>query len=221
LEGSILMASIDTIIFVLRDKLQFYSGGQILTFALAPAVVKDIEVLDREAFKTGMIAFLDKNSITLGTTVILLSETVCFISEPIPKRQKPEAVLAAFLSTLPFENPIARILGDKIVGTNKDFHQLINEVIGQRGGRVKMVSPSFLSKETFGKKELDTDIIRFVQNNEEALIKATFSYEAALPLPKVIPVEETKKTNKRTIILVSIFFGLLGVLIIFWVLTRN
>ena len=211
------MAAFDTIAFIGRDKIDFHFGGKILSFPFAPAFVKDLEVVDAEVFKTQLAAFLNKNGISFGTCAILLSEQVCFVSEVISKGLDLDDAQGDFLSTLPFENPVARVLGNKIVGTNKDLYQAIIDIVGQKGGRVKMISPIFLSKEMFGKKGLDSAMVDFVTKNEDSYFKATFAYEAPMPIltrPEVQP----KKRSKREIILVIVFgVFLLGFLI--WLLT--
>ena len=210
------MAASDTLIFIAREIIQFYYGGQVLTFSPPAGVIKDLEVVDGDAFKAGLAVFMDENRIIPGDSGVLLSESVCFISEPVLKDQNSEKALADFLSALPFESPVARIFGDKIVGTNRDLYQAVNEVVGQKGGKIKMVSPSFLSRETFDKRQLDGDLVKFVLANEDEFAKATFDYEAALPIATGTQ-PQTKKGSKRTTILVAVFAVLLVILI--WLLT--
>lgn len=213
------MAAFDTIMFVARDKIDFYFGGKILTFPFLPVFVKDLEIVDKDAFRTQLLTFAEKNEITFGTCAILLSDSVCFISEPISEKQNPEDALNPFLANLPFESPTARILGDRIVGTNRDLYQAILDVVGGKGGRIKMVSPSFLSEEIYGKKGLDEEMVNLVSKNESEYIKATFNYEAPLPVQKE-PGTRLQKRSKREMVLIGVFGALLLVFII-WVLTAS
>lgn len=212
------MAAFDNTILVSRNKIDFYFGGKVSTFIFAPAIVHDLEVLDADSFKSGLNSFLDENKITFGTCGILLSDNVCFVSDVIPKSQNQEDALSSFISTLPFENPVARILGDKIVGTNKDLYQIVADVIGAKGGRVKMISPVFLSKEMFGRKGLDEEMVKFVSENEDTYFKATFAYEATMPAPMMIEVKPQKR-SKREFILIGVFAALLVGFVV-WLLTR-
>jgi hypothetical protein len=73
----------------------------------------------------------------------------------------------------------------------------------------------------FGKKQLDDSMTKFVLSNEEEFSKATFVYEVVLPSQKEeTPIEKTKREGKRSLILFSVFFGLLFILVMIWVLTR-
>jgi hypothetical protein len=214
------MAALDLIVFLDRGKIDFYSGGKTFSFPFSPAFVKDLEVIDNDAFKTQLSAFIAKNSIGFGSCAIFLSESVCFISDPITKEQNQEDQLSSFLSSLPFESPVARVLGDKIVGTNKNLYQAIIEIVGQKGGKVKMISPIFLSKEMLGKKGIDDEVVDFISKNEEALFKATFTYDAPMPV-QIVEQKNTqpKKSNKREIILIGVFAALL-IGFIAWILIR-
>lgn len=209
------MAAYDTVLFVSRDKIDISFGGNIFSLPLVPAVVKDIDVVDNEAFKTNLASFADKNQISLGTCAILLSESVCFISEKVNTKNTEES-LASFLSTLPFDNPVARILGDKIVGTNKALYQTILEVIAQKGGRVRMISPIFLSKEMSGKKTLDGEMVKYISENEDSYLKATFTYEAPIPVSTKVQTEvQPPKRSRRELILMGVFAALIVGLAIF------
>lgn len=210
----------DTTIFVSRGKLDMGSGGKVFSFPFLPAFLRDMEIIDAEVFKTQLTAFLDKNGISLGTCAILLSEQVCFVSDAIPKDKNIEEVLTSFTSSLPFDNPASKVLGNKIIGTNKDLYQAVMEVVGQRGGRVKMISPVFLSKEMLGKKGLDDAMTKYVSENENELLKATFSYEAPIPVTINTNQEpQPQKRSKREYILIG-SFGILLLGFILWFFLR-
>lgn len=212
------MATFDSILYVNRDKIDIYSGGKMVVFPFLPTFIKDLEIVDKELFKTQLFAFLDKNAITLGASLVLLSESVCFISEPITPKENPDEVLELFLMSLPFNNPTARILENKVIGTNKDLYEAINDVVAQKGVRIKTVSPAFLSKEMVGKKILDSEMIKFISSNENIFIKAAFSFESPLPA-KFGEVGQGKKRSKREVVLIWTFVALLAIFAI-WVLTR-
>lgn len=217
------MAAFTTITFVSRDRIDFYINGKISSFPLSP-LVRDLEIIDKLAFKSQLSAFLEKNGGNIGNFAILLSETICFISEPITDKQKIEEAFNNFQSTLPFDIPVAKILGDKIVGTNKDFYETVIEAMEQKGGKVVLVSPAFLSKEMIGKINLDGTMVKFVLSNEDEFIKASFAYDAPVFINS-IPVNQNesqnfpKKRTKRETILIGVFVGLLSIFLI-WLLTR-
>jgi hypothetical protein len=212
----------DTTIFINRDKIDFGFSGKILSFPLLPAFYRDLEIIDGEVFKTQFGSFLDKNGITIGTCAILLSEQVCFISEAIPKEKNIEEALGSFTSTLPFESPASRVLGNKVIGTNKDLYQEIMEIIGQREGRVKMISPIFLSKEMMGRKGLDEEMVKYASENENTLVKATFEYEAPILVNiNANQEQQPQKRGKRELILIGAFAVLLIGFVIWFLIGRN
>lgn len=198
------------LIFLARDKVQFASGGKIFTFTLPENLVKDLEIVDTDFFKNELTNYLKKKQIILSSAIVLLSESVCFVSE--------EKDLENFIENLPFDNPAGRVVGDKLIGTNKDLYQDLCEVIGTFGAKIKTVSPIFIFKETIGVKELNDSLIKFILDNEEKFLASTFVYTAPFIAPKPLFITKNPVMAKREKVLIGIFTILLvGFLI--WVLT--
>ncbi|KKR39596.1 hypothetical protein A2210_03330 [Candidatus Woesebacteria bacterium RIFOXYA1_FULL_40_18] len=189
----------NTLVLIDRERIQFSTGGKILTFALSPLLIKDLEIVDKKVFLNEVGSFAQKNQIVFGETLILLSESVCFIDEG--------GSLQSFTSTLPFENPAVASLGGKSVGTNRDLYEVIVELVGSYGGEVKSVAPIFLSKETFGVKNLDESTIKFIRENENIFTKGYFDFN--IPAPQVSPARTKPKTTPLTIWLVGTFIVLI------------
>lgn len=204
------MAANDILIFLSREKIEFASGETVIKFDLKENLVKDLEFVDKNLFQTELTNFLKENEIVSSSAIILLAESVCFISE--------EKNLEIFLESLPFENAYAREFEGKLIGTNKDLYQGLCDVVGNIGIKVKMVSPGFLFKETAGKKTLDKDMIRFVHFNEINFLNLTFAYDAPIIPSKPIFVAKNEKLATREKILIGVFTTLLVGFII-WLLT--
>lgn len=195
----------DNLILIDRDKIQIVSGGNILSLGLAQTMVRDLEVVNKELLMNEISGFLQKNEIVMGKTLVLLSESVCFISEKANFIQD-------FTATLPFENPAAIEFDGKYVGTNRDLYDIVISAIGKKGAMIKGVSPLFLAKEMLGKRDLTPDVIDLVNANEAAYTKGSFNFNIPPSPPAVI---ETKaKNNKVTLILVSVFAVLLVILLV-------
>lgn len=198
------------LILLSRDKVQFASGGKVFTFALTENLVKDLEIVNSDFFKNELTNYLKKNQILLSSAIILLSESVCFVSE--------EKDLESFIENLPFDNPAGRVMGDKLIGTNKDLYQNLCEVVGAIGAKIKMVSPIFIFKETTGVKELNDSLIRFILDNEEKYLSTTFTYSAPYIASKPLFITKNPKMAKREKVLIGVFIALtVGFLI--WLLT--
>jgi hypothetical protein len=180
--------AVNTLILINRDRMQFATGGRIFEFPLLPTLIKDLEIVDRNLLLSQIEPFIQKNQITFGSSVVLLSEAVCFVDEA-------GGSLQDFASALPFENPSVISLGGKSIGTNKDLYEFIVELVAKYGGEVKAVAPIFLAKETFGVKSLEEGTVRFILGNEEVFTKGYFSFNipppmlsAAIPKQKVTPL---------------------------------
>ena len=200
----------NTLILIDREKIQFNSGGKIITFPISATLMKDLEIVDKNLFLGELGKFVQKEGVTFGSTLILLTEAVCFIDEGNP--------LQDFISTLPFENPTAISLGGKSIGTNKDLYEAVVELVGKYGGDVKSVAPIFISKETFGARNLDEGVAKFVLSNEEAFLKSYFSFSA--PALLTSPVQPKAKVTPLSLKL-GIVFAVLAIILVVLLVLRS
>lgn len=212
------MALNGTLILIDRSSLHFFSGGVASILNFPNTVIRDLEIIDKETYRKLIGEFLSANQISVGEVAILLAESVCFVSEVVAKNKNSEKILNEFILNMPFEDPIARFIENKIVGVDKGVYDTLVTLIGSMGGKIKMVTPIFLSKEMFGIKTLDENVANFFKANEELFVSSTFAYEAVLPTKSGNP-QKPQKVNKRVIILISVFVVL--ILILIWLLTQR
>ncbi len=208
----------DNLILIDRDKIQIADGGKILTMAIPQTMVKDLEIVSKDLLVKEITSFLQKNQVNLGRTLILLSESVCFISEKSEGVLGKGNLLQDFVSTLPFENPAAIEISGRFVGTNRDLYDTIIDVLDNFGAVIKGVSPFFLAKELMGKRELTEEAVKLISDNEMSFTKVYFGFNAPVHLPTA--AQPKQKVTPLSIRL-GIVFGVLVVVLIVLLIFRK
>lgn len=212
--------SFDALVFVDRIKVQFLSSGKIFDFALNEKIVKDLEVVNKEEYVRQLNVFLNQYKITPQTAGIFLSENVCFISPVLKNGQVTDETLKTFEETMPFENPVARIYRNEIIGTNKELYEILIQVLAGRGVKVKTVAPIFLLKETIGLKALNSSVAKIIFNNENLFSNAALDYPMPIPSENTQVQRKEGKLKKRELILIAVFAALF-VGLVFYLLTTT
>jgi len=119
----------------------------VVSYNLPSTLVRDLEILDKEALTTQITTFIDTNKIPPFTVIIVLSERVLFNRDfaPIADLQEQVTIVQDFLDTIPFDNLSTKTFklerGFKVVAANRDFYENIKEILETKGFIVDAIAP--------------------------------------------------------------------------------
>ncbi len=141
-----------SILYVDRSTLSYYVKGNQKPFVLelAQDVVKDMEIISPEKFVNALAYWMDSSKIPACDLVVVVSENVYFehAVQSLVNSDEDEKEIAMYLDTVPFEQPISRILTDgaskRIVVLGKDYYDLLLEFLEKRYFRVMALFPASL-----------------------------------------------------------------------------
>ncbi len=174
------------IIFLQKDKFDFYSPGQvkIVEFRFVPEIIRDLEIINAELLENLIKIFVDSNKIVPSELIIVLSDNASFIKDfvaapsfPPPSAgnnaaqsqtvnneisDKHQEEIRSFIDHVPFENVLSRNFpmqnGTKVLAVNKDFYMAIKSAFEKVGFRVSAVYPGVVFSNNVGAKPI-MDII--------------------------------------------------------------
>lgn len=216
-----------SICFVDRGKLQFFSGGSVATFKFDQAVVRDIEVVNKDTFRKQLVTFVVSQKISSSHFVIIFSENICFsldINLKLTEEEK-RSVITNFKNSVPFEHVDAKVFslstGERLVCVNKDLYEAIIQALDLRGFTCLDVYPDYVIGNLGAKSGLTAENAKVMaENASREGSRGFFGNMVIEPEPQTLMEKESFWTkNKRMIILVSIF-GLLVLVLLIFVLTR-
>src|SRR3989344_4723541 len=125
------MAISTGIIFLQKDKFDFYSPGliKIIEFRFVPEIIRDLEIINSELLENLIKLFVSNNKIPPSELIIVLADNACFVKDFIvpailvsPQQQgalpstlqnsdvsgKFQEDINAFIDNVPFENVQSR-----------------------------------------------------------------------------------------------------------------
>lgn len=211
------------VIFVDRNRLQFYGGGlpSIPALDLPPAVAQDLEVVNRDALYTLVNQWLKQNNLGGADLFIVLSPQTYFekaIASTGESEQETE--ILAFYDSVPFDELATKVLtiANKkwAIATNKDFVEGIRHAFMLQGLRVVGIIPAILLGTMAAKRWLDAEMGSYILKHFDILRGQNIvdldepgqMVSSSRPAP-------TSKNNPRLMIMVGILGVLLLVLIFF------
>lgn len=214
-----------SICFIDRDALSFFSGGAVSKLKFDPAVVRDIDVVNKDTFRKQIMAFVDSQKINPSNFMIVFAEGICFSIDIAAKTSEEEkkALIQNFRNSVPFEHVEAKVFatstGERLICINKDLYETILQGFDARGFNCLDVYPDWVIG-NFGTKGLTPAIAKsMAENIGKDNINGFFGDVVIESETQVVSEETFFNKNKRMILLSSIFGALLIILLIF-VLTR-
>lgn len=192
------MASlINSAIFLDRNGFLFYAQGTggVMQFNFQPNVIRDLEIINQEAFSSQLIQFINQLKVPPFQTVILLSDSVLFekqFTTPISDENKE---VELFLDNLPFEH-IGKIVyvgqGQTCIATNRELYTSFASAFQSINCSLLSVFPAFA---------FDIDANKFVSQSETVLVEifrkaaANESYNFLKDKPLVKPEPVIRDTS--------------------------
>lgn len=210
------------VVFVDRNRLQFYGGGlpAVLALDLPLTLAKDLEIINRDALYTLVNQWLKQNNLGGAQLFLVLSPQTYFekmITATGESEQETE--ILAFFDSVPFEELSTKVLTidtKKIaVAINKDFIEAIRHAFMLQGLHVVSVIPAVLLGSLASKRWLDAEMGSYILKHYETLRGQNIvdldepMAMANGPAPRV----PTSKNNPRLMIMV----GILGVLLLVFI----
>lgn len=205
--------------YITRRGIVVYDGtlSTPLTFPFDKNTVADFEIINKEEFAKQFAAFLQQNKITPGVMTIVLGEDAFFEKEisGLEKAKKDETI-KLFIESVPFEhvaiNSFPTKTGSKIIGTNKDFFDVINEIVTKLGFTVQYVIPAYY----FDRKIDNIDVVtgKYILEKIPSLRQATLSGYIEEKHVEPQPIETTTKKGKgkKLSLLIAVFLILVLIL---------
>ncbi len=140
------------VLFVDRNSILYYtkSSQPPVILELTQDVVKDMEIVSPEKFVNALAYWMDSNKIADCDLVIVISESMYFehAVQSLVDSDEDEKEVELFLGTVPFEQPISRIIQDgaskRAVVLSRDYYDLLLEFLEKRYFRVLALLPGSL-----------------------------------------------------------------------------
>jgi hypothetical protein len=216
------------ILYVDRSSLSYYvkSNQKPLVLELAQDVVKDMEIVSPEKFVSALAYWMDNNKIPASDLVVVVSENIYFehAVQSLANSDEDEKEIEMFLGTVPFEQPVSRILADgaskRIVVLGKDYYDLLLEFLEKRYFRVLALFPASLLK-VKSPEEIKVDqLIKNLDDYKKFNFLSDFERKF---VPQSFIAKNTPKDTKNLKIMMGLFAVLLVVLglTIYFSLIRN
>ncbi len=191
------------IIYITSKSLAIKGDGisQTETLTFVPDSIKNLEVTNKESFKTAIFTFIGKVDIKRQKIVCVLGEDLLFekrleytnVEQVKQEREK-------FISELPF-NPdhivcitLAKEKEVYFVATNKDIYTLAKDAFESMGWKFEAVVPIFVFPNLRGKETFSPEEIKAIVSNKKLIGASNFLditngataiVEEKTPLPEV------------------------------------
>lgn len=209
------------IIYIERNGLQIYeeSLGNIVRFAFPQECVRDVEIINKDALIQQIGKFIQENHLTPATVVIILAENIFLTKDFIaPPTGTSDAAKQQFLDALPFEEVVSLQLhldnnGEKIIGTNARFIEVIQSAFTVQGFSIVTVSPAYVLGAAV-QNGLTAENIEQIGKNISLLKQYALVTVAAPVITPVMTQEKKDPRNTRLIALIIIFLVFLLILFV-------
>ncbi len=216
------------VVYIDRNRLQFYGDGAstILALEIPVSIVKDLDVVNRDALYTLVNQWLHQNNLAAASLFFLLSANTYFeVPVTATTESQRETEILQFYDRVPFEELTTKIIsmedGKKAFATNKLYLDALRHAFYLQGLPVVGAIPVLLLGSLASRKWLDAEMGAYVLKHIEALKEQSVLEpvtEQQAP-GKVSSNTPTTKNNPRLMIMVGIF-GVLLLLLIFILFTR-
>jgi len=210
------------VVYVDRNRLQFFGGGlsAILALEIPVTIVKDLDVVNRDALYTLVNQWLQQNNLGGANLFFVLSANTYF-EAPVTATtdSQRETEILAFYDRVPFEELTTKIIslesGKRALAMNKLYMDALRHAFFLQGLHVVGAIPAFLLGSLAAKRWLDAEMGGYVLKHievlkEQSVLETATENVPAGQGPSNVP---TTKSNPRLMIMVSIFGVLLLVLV--------
>lgn len=215
------------IVYIDRNRLQFYGGGlsSIAAMDLPPAIVMDLEVVNRDGLYTLVNQWMKQNALGGNQLFFVLSPAIYFekVIASISDTEQETEILK-FYDMVPFEELLTKVISAGPVtpkhafATNSAYIEALRHAFLLQGLRVVGVVPAMLLGSLAAKRWMDAEMGAYVVKHFDELRNQTVvaSDDSQLAIQTANTAGPTSANNPRLMILVSIFGVLLLSLIIFF-----
>ncbi|MBP6044840.1 MAG: hypothetical protein WAT72_04565 [Microgenomates group bacterium] len=211
-----------SLILIDKNKLWLYSGatGEILNLDFPTTVMKDMEVLNRDLLIKQFESFLSVHKVDGPRVDIVIAPSLLFIKDfsGIEEPKKEEAI-KSFVDNVPFDSTAKTTMHmDKVVRVivaNKDLIILIKHSLEKRKCEVPLILPATVITNVSISSALDPQIAKAVLGQTDSLKAYNLldTGPAINPLKNITANAADKSHPKRLPLLLSMFGGLISVLI--------
>lgn len=209
------------VLFVDRNTLSYFtkSNQPPTILELTQDVVKDMEIVSPEKFINALAYWMDNNKIMECDLVVVVSENVYFehAAQSLASSDEDEKEIELFLGTVPFEQPVSRIIQDgaskRAVVLSRDYYDLLLEFLEKRYFRVLALFPASLLN-IKSPEELKVD--QLIKNLDDYRKYNFLSDFERRFVPQSFIAKNTPRDTKNLKIMLGLFgilMAVLGVLI--------
>jgi hypothetical protein len=216
------------IIFIDRNNLYYYGGNvhTVLTLPFVPTVVKDIEIINGEAFERQLDEFITKNKIDAVDVAIIVSRNSSFEKyiPTSPEKRDLEEDRKEFIGNVPFEQILDQKRtdekGTRFIAINQEFVYLIKEIFEKYHFCIMAIS-SVAALTPQG------DITFSAASAQDLFKNAPLIKEISFPLEEHITAEvdmyadeQAPKKKRTNLYLLLGFFAVLMAILVYLLLNR-
>jgi hypothetical protein len=212
------------VVFLERNRLFLAHGEKVYYTDFPTTVVRDLDIIDREALRGLITSLIDKNNITPSGFYLILSQWVCFIENLEEKEEtKQEKEFKNFCDNVPFTSVSARKYLTKegfiAIAANKELIDEITMDFEEKGFKLFAVAPSLMMGAVGAKKQPDAEMVKFINTNSVYVREQSFEQKEAVP-EEVHEVGKRGKFKVKKIYLLGAVFVVLIVIMVAMVLLR-
>src|SRR5690349_1011374 len=131
------------VVFVDRNRLQFYGGGlsTILALEIPPTIMRDMDVVNRDAFYALINQWLKQNNLSGAQLFFILAPNTYFEKMIVTKGEnEQETEILKFYDSVPFEELTTKVMsvdgGKRAFAVHKIFLEAIRHAFMLQGHHV-------------------------------------------------------------------------------------
>jgi hypothetical protein len=218
-----------SIIFIDRTNLYYYGGNvhTVLTLPFVATVVKDIEIINPDAFEKQLDEFITKNKIEPMDLAIIFSRSSSFekVIPVSPQKIDIDLERKKFIENVPFEEIMDQTHSDekgtRFIAINKEFAYLVKTIVEKHHFQIVAIA-SVAALTPQGDISFNISSAQDFFKNSSTIKQLSFPLEEnqVVDMDLYEDAPGPKKTNKKLYLLLVFFAILIGILV-FLLLNRQ
>ncbi len=208
----------DAVLFLDKNSLSVFDGSGIANLEIPPALIRDVDVIDKSGFDTLVNDFIKTQKLAPAKLWIVFAESICFSKELNPKvPTELEDEVRDFLEAVPFDQILYKkykgTTGVRVIATNLELAEAVGEIFERNAFGLAGLVPQALFPGFNTRKTMEADFAKTVIANKNLMrqgnMLARVEVEKSAPAE---PVQEPKKQGKMLPFLIIGFVVLLVIL---------
>lgn len=216
------------VLFLTRNRLYLYNGGDILTLEFPQIIVHDLDVKDRDGLFNLITLFIKDNKLVPAQLYFVLSEAVCFIKDieikaPVDE-SKIEAETKDFIESIPFSAVVSKSYRSanmqRVIGSNQDLIDTIFDAFESSGFGISALVPAKIFPDISTTTDLTADAAHIILYKKDEAVAASMVGERTAKEQGLATSQNAVPKNKLLPYLI-VLFAILIIVLVAMVLMRG